>query len=376
MATGKRKPRILIIALLIVALLPLLTGKTYLYKAIVYNFADIDDYKIFDNNVVTPAAQPIAWPQANDYTSELPPDLSTYLDKIKSAALLVVQNGSLRVEKYWPGYSDSSITNSFSVAKSVVGLLTGIAIREGSIGSIEDPIGKYLPEFAHGEKAALKIVHLLTMSSGSNWNESYANPLSVTTEAYYGSDLYRVATSVDIVKKPGTYHHYKSGDTQLLGLVLEKATGRSLSEYASQKLWQPLGATHPALWSTDKPGGSEKAYCCLNSNARDFARIGQLMLDSARINGVPLVDSAYFAASVTPCRIPDDTGKPCDYYGYQWWLLPDEPGIFYARGILGQYIICIPQKNMVIVRLGEQRDEKVNDIPMEVPRLIEWGKSL
>ncbi len=376
MAKSNPRSRILIIIILIIALLPVLIGKSYLYKAIVYNFADIDDYKIFDNNVVTPAQHPVAWPQDDHYTQEIPADLSAYLEKIRSAALLVVQDGKIKVEKYWPGYSDSSVTNSFSIAKSVVSLLTGIAIREGRISSVEDAVGKYLPEFAEGEKEKLKIVHLLTMSSGSNWDESYANPLSVTTEAYYGSNLYRVATSVDIVKEPGAYHFYKSGDTQLLGLVLEKATGRSLSEYASEKLWQPLGATHPALWSTDRPGGNEKAYCCFNSNARDFARLGQLMLDSCRINGVPLVDSAYFAASVTPCRIPDETGRPCNYYGYQWWLIPDEPGIFYARGILGQYIICIPKKNMVIVRLGEKRDEKINDIPMEVPRLIEWGKGL
>ncbi len=359
-----------------VALLPVIIGKPYIYKAIAYNFADIDDYKIFDNNIVEAASTPINWTEAENYPGTIPDDLNKYLEQIRSAALLVVQNGKITHEKYWSGYSDSSIVNSFSMAKSVVSLLTGIAIREGKIGSVDDAVGKYLPEFTKGEKAKLKIVHLLTMSSGSNWDESYANPLSVTTEAYYGSDLYRVATSVDIVKEPGTYHFYKSGDTQLLGLIIEKATGKSLSAYTSEKLWKPLGAVHPALWSVDKPGGNEKAYCCLNSNARDFARLGQLMLDSGKINGTPVVDSAFFAASITPCNIIDDTGKPCNYYGYQWWLLPDYPGIFYARGILGQYIICIPEKNMVIVRLGEKRDEKVNNIPMEVPRLIDWAKGL
>ena len=127
-----------------------------------------------------------------------------------------------------------------------------------------------------------------------------------------------------------------------------------MSEYASEKLWQPLGAEHPALWSTDKNNGNEKAFCCFNSNARDFARIGQLMLDSGKWKGMPIIDSAFYVQSVTACNIPDDDGLDCDYYGYQWWIRPEFPGVFYARGILGQYIIVIPSKKTVLVRLGPQ----------------------
>ena len=360
----------------IVLILPVLTGKAYLYKAIAYNFADIDDYTIFDNHSV-PAVNPAPWPLSGEYnTIKLPDTLEQYLTGIASVGLVIVQNKKIIVEKYWQGYSDSSLSNSFSVAKSITSLLTGAAIREGKIGSVNDPVGKYLPEFAEGEKAKIKIVDLLTMSSGSDWNESYANPLSVTTELYYGNDVYKTATRVNIVKTPGTYHAYKSGDTQLLGLVVEKATGKSLSAYAAEKLWQPLGAAHTALWSIDKPGGNEKAYCCFNSNARDFARLGQLMLDSGKINGVPVIDSNYFHQSITPCRIMDENNIPCNYYGYQWWILPDRPDIFYARGILGQYIICIPSRHMVIVRLGEKRDEKINNVPREVYQLIAWAERL
>jgi CubicO group peptidase (beta-lactamase class C family) len=154
---------------------------------------------------------------------------------------------------------------------------------------LEDPVGKYIPEFNEGEKAKVKIIHLLTMSSGSDWDESYSNPLSTTTELYYGSDVYKTATGVKIIKEPGTYHDYKSGDSQLLGLILEKVTGKSLSEYASEKLWKPLGAEHPAKWSTDKKNGHTKSYCCFNSNARDFARIGQLMLDSGKWKGSEII---------------------------------------------------------------------------------------
>lgn len=138
-----------------------------------------------------------------------------------------------------------------------------------------------------------------------------------------------------------------------------------------------MGAEHPALWSTDKAGGNEKAYCCFNSNARDFARIGQLMLDSGRWKAQVIVTPAFYKQSVEPCMIADDMGGRCNYYGFQWWLVPYEPGVFYARGILGQYIIVMPEQHMVIVRLGKQRSKKrIGTVPEEVNALIQWGKTL
>lgn len=370
--TRSRKIFIAVIALVLI--FPFLSGKTYLYKAVFYNFADIDDYTIFDNNIVV-AGKPVPWKLSADYGKvKIPDTLEQYLTGLKSIALLVIQDRKIIAEKYWQGYSDSSLSGSFSAAKSITSLLIGAAIHDGKIISVNDPVGKYLPEFKEGEKASVKIVDLLTMSSGSNWDESYANPLSVTTELYYGKDVYKTATGVKITTTPGTLHSYKSGDTQLLGLIVEKATGKTLSDYAAEKLWIPLGAERKALWSVDHTGGNEKAYCCFNTNARDFARFGQLMLDSGKINGIPVIDSSYFKASVTPCMIKDESGYPCNYYGYQWWIIPDQPDIFYARGILGQYIICIPAKKIVIVRMGEKRGEKVNNVPAEVYKLIAWAK--
>jgi CubicO group peptidase (beta-lactamase class C family) len=143
------------------------------------------------------------------------------------------------------------------MAKSITSLLVGAAIKEGKIKSVDELVGNYLSEFKEGLGAKLKIKDLLTMSSGSNWNESYINPFAVTTEAYYGSNVYKTATGVWIVKEPGTYYAYKSGDTELLALIVEKATGKSLSKYASEKLWQPIGAEHAALWSN--PGRNRTA---------------------------------------------------------------------------------------------------------------------
>ena len=352
----------------------LITGKTYVFRAIWYNFAAISDYKHFSNDtVVTAAPQP--WPLSRGYNQLPYPDsLASELNFLGSVGLVMIENDSIRFERYWDGYSDSSISGSFSMAKSIVSLLVGVALREGKIGSLDDPAGKYIPEFNEGEKAQVTIKDLLTMSSGSDFDESYWNPFSITAELYYGADLYKTATMVHIVHPPGTIHKYKSGDTQLLGIILQKVYGQNLAALASEKLWQTMGAEHPALWSTDHSGGYEKAYCCFNSNTRDFARLGKLMLDSGKWNGIPIIDSAYWAASIHPCGIPEPSGEPCDYYGYQWWLDPLHPGVFYARGILGQYIIVIPSRKRIIVRLGKMTSPiRVHTVPKEVRYLIEWG---
>ncbi|MES2331505.1 MAG: serine hydrolase [Bacteroidota bacterium] len=352
----------------------LISGKTFLFKAVAYNFANIDDYKKFNNNTVA-SGTPQPWQVSADYNKGVLTDsLSRLLNMLGSVGLLMIRNDSVLVEKYWDGYNDSSLSNSFSMAKSITSLLLGVALKEGKIKSLQEPVGNYLPEFTTGEKAKIKIIDLLTMSSGSDWNESYMNPFSVTTEAYYGSDVYKTATGVSVIKPAGTFYSYKSGDTQLLGLVLEKATGRTLSDYAAEKLWQPMGAEHPALWSTDHEKGNEKAYCCFNSNTRDFARIGKLMLDSGKWNGTAIIDSNYYLNSIKACGIKDKDGLNCDYYGYQWWLDPEHPGIFYARGILGQYIIVIPSKKTIIVRLGKMTSPiRVHTVPTEVRYLINWG---
>jgi CubicO group peptidase (beta-lactamase class C family) len=367
--------KLLLIVIVIILILPLAMGKRYLYKAVFYNFADIDDYTIFDNREVGKGeARP--WKLAGEFGNiKMPDSLDRYLGDLKSVAVAVIKDRQLLFERYWDDYSDSSYSGSFSVAKSITSLLIGAAIHDKLIPSVQDFVGNYLAEFSTGPKAKVRIVDLLTMSSGSDWDESYSDPLSTTTELYYGPDLRKLATSVNIIRDPGTYHSYKSGDTELLGLIVEKATGKTLSQYASEKLWRPLGAEHPALWSIDSKG-HEKAYCCFNTNARDFARLGQLMLDSGKINGSPVIDSDYFAKSVTPCMLPDDLGGTCDYYGYQWWMVPEQKDIFYARGILGQYIICIPSKKIVIVRLGMKRDRIEHTVPLEVRKLIAWGQAL
>lgn len=364
---------IFIVALVIVVYVATsVTGYNYLYKALWFNYVDIDDYKIFPNRKVEKGAT-MRWKQGASYNA-LQPDLQLRktLERLESTALVVVRNDSLLYEEYWDGYGKSSVSNSFSVAKSVVALLTGFALQEKKIKSLDEPIKNYLPEFAEGGKSKITIRHLLTMTSGTDWDEAYSSLFSITTEAYYGKNLRELFTGVNVKDEPGKVWEYKSGDTGLLALVLEKATGKPLSQYASEKLWKPLYAEHPALWSLDRKDGFEKAYCCFNATARDFARIGNLMLNKGAFRGTQLLDKKYVELVLKPVNLPERNGQIVDYYGMQWWVLPDRDGVFYARGILGQYILVVPQKNTVVVRLGKARGEPVNTSHEEVYALVDW----
>jgi len=336
----------------------------YLRRAIYYNLADIDDYKIFENRTIK-AGQHQPWATAKDYNKKAPS--STNIQKIegyKTVAFLVLQNSSIKYEKYWDNYSDSSWSNSFSMAKSVISLLIGAAIDEGKIKSIDQKVGDFLPQFKEGLNNQLTIRHLLSMSSGLNWDEDYAGPTSMTTIAYYGKDLEKSVKQMKVITTPGKKNIYQSGNTQVLAFLLEKATGKTVSDYASEKLWQPLGAKHNALWSLDKENGHEKAYCCFNSNARDFARLGQLILLNGKWQGRQVISEKYIKEATSPAKnlIAEDSNEANNYYGYQFWILKYKGNtIPYMRGILGQYIFIIPKKNAVVVRLGHTRDPQYGD---------------
>ncbi len=372
----KWKRAILVIVIIVCSthILLWVTHKTYLYKVAIYNFADIDDYKLFHQLKIEKSDHPEPWPLSTHYNRiSLSPDFLKELETIQTIAFLIIKNDSIYYEKYSDGYSDHSISNSFSVAKSVVSTLIGIAIDDGKIKSVDQPIADFLPSFKEGNKSNITIKHLLTMSSGLDWNESYMNPFSSVTEAYYGNNLQKLVLHLKPEEKPGQRFSYKSGDTQLLSLILEKATGESVSRYMQKKLWHPLGAEQDAQWSTDHLNGNEKAYCCLFTNARDFARLGSLYLHKGKWHNQQILSESYIQEALTPASLVDESNKPISYYGYQWWLLPNykKDPIFYARGILGQYIIVIPSKQVVIVRLGKKRGEKAGNHYKEVFDIID-----
>ena len=332
----------------------------YLKTAIKYQTPDIDDYKIFENRTIK-AGNYIPWKITNDYNKK---EFSKITDEkilaFDPVAFLIVQNGKIKFEKYWQGYNENSLSNSFSMAKSIISLLVGIAIDEGHIKNVDQKIGDFIPEFAVKPNNELTIKDLLTMSSGLNWDEAYSNPFSVTTEAYYGSDLFALIKDLKVIEEPGVLWEYLSGNTQILAFILKKATGMDVSDYASEKLWKPLGAKNDALWCLDKTDGMEKAYCCFNSNVRDFARIGQLVLNGGMFDEVEIISKKYIDEVTKPAiNLTGNKGRLVDFYGYQFWIVQYKGyDIPFARGILGQYIFIIPDKNAVVVRLGHKRSDK------------------
>ena len=364
-----------LIILVLLNLAIILSGKTYIYKGLANTYLkgrsgpSIDECAIFENREV-PAGTAMEWHTAKNYNSKtISPDHEKQFSDMQTVAFAIIKNDSLVHEQYWDGFGADSRSNSFSMAKTFVSMLVGAAIDEGKIKSIDEPVGDFLPEFKEGDNAKLTIKHLLTMSSGMNFDENYVSPLAYPAAAYYGNDLKKLTYGYKVTEEPGKVFKYLSGNSELLGFILEKATGKKLSEYMSEKLWKPLGARNTALWSLDHTDGMEKAYCCFNSNARDFARIGELYLDSGKWNGNQLISKDYVINSIHVANLVDADGKQIDNYGYAWWLIPDYKGhsIFYARGILGQYIICIPDQKMVVVRLGKKREKRHgNDHPLDL----------
>jgi CubicO group peptidase (beta-lactamase class C family) len=345
-----------------------LSGKLYLNKVFSLTIfsgkmgPDIDELQLFPYNTVE-AGSPQPWPVSSKFNQTTLSNAHLQeMEKYKTVSYLVIKHDSLLFEKHWEGYHDSSFANSFSMAKSITGLLIGCAIKDGLIHSIDDPVSLYLDEFKTGDLAKITLKHLLTMSSGLDFKENYASPLAWPAEAYYGPDVNALTLSqAQVATPPGKIWYYKGGDTQLLGMILKKVTGKTTAQYASEKIWRPIGAEHPAYWSLDEKG-MEKVSCCWYSNAKDYARLGKLMIQQGKWNGAQLVDSSFIAEAVTPAALVDVNGKETSQYGYQWWLMEYKGhSIVYARGIKGQYIFAIPDDSMIVVRLGHKRAKKSGD---------------
>ncbi|WP_413511670.1 serine hydrolase domain-containing protein [Myroides odoratus] len=321
--------------------------------------AFLDDYPYFPTREIKAGeAQP--WPVTQDYNSVEPTALLERTNKeLQTIAFLIIKNDSVWYEKYYDSYTQNSKTNSFSMAKSVVSAALGKAIQRGEIKSLDDKVIHYLPELKGKYKDDVTVGDLSSMASGLDWDEGYYSPFSIVTRAYFDTDLRRVMLDLDIKDKPGQSFIYKSGDTQLLTMVLEKATGKTLADYVSEYFWKPMGADNDALWQLDhKGGGIEKAYCCFTSGARDFARFGKLYKDFGKWKGEQILDSTFVAKSITP------RFEVSPEYGYGWWLKQYKgQDFFYMRGHLGQFTIVSPKDNVIIVRLGHTKGVQTEEDP-------------
>lgn len=336
------------------------TGNGFLIRGVWITYlhgetsATIDDLKFFDSDTIKSSHEKTEWSIHPEYNKkELSDSLARTLEISESVAFLVLKNDQIIEEHYWDEYSDSSLSNSFSMAKSITTMLVQIAIEKGFITSWDQKVVDFLDELPGQHREKLSFKHLSTMTAGLDWNEHYTNPFDITAKTYYGRNIPELLyKQVSVSEVPGVNYEYQSGATQYLGMALEKATGQSLAWLAQEWLWKPMGAEHDAFWRLDDKGGNALSFCCFNSNARDFARFGKLLSHNGSWNGNQIIDSSFVALASQGNKVP--------YYGYSFWIDDqhfDTP-IFYMRGILGQYIISIPEKDLVIVRLGKRRLEK------------------
>jgi CubicO group peptidase (beta-lactamase class C family) len=341
-----------------------------LTKTIVHNFADLDDHRIFANREVPRATQAS---RLRELRQEPPfmaalrvPDetgaswrLDDYLARTRTAAFVVLHEDRVVLERYARGYDPHSLLNSFSIAKSVMSVLVGIALDEGRIAGLDSTVASVCPEFDGTPYGAVTLRELLTMTSGI---ADAPSVLPGRAQVYYGDDLRAVALQARAPSRNSHPWRYSEADVQVLGFMLERAVAMPVSDYLAARLWQPLGMESKALWALDREGGSEKTFCCLSARARDFARLGKLMRDGGRWNGRQLVPAAWVARTALP-GTPMPDGR---HVHQQLWWTPEGGqggrGDFYAYGHNGQYLYVNPAARLVIVKFSETNRQ--DPVPM------------
>jgi CubicO group peptidase (beta-lactamase class C family) len=281
--------------------------------------------------------------------------IDEYMAAYRVSGLLVLKDGQIVLEKYALGRKPTDRWTSFSVAKSVTSTLVGAAIQDGKIKSLDAPITDSIPELKGSAYEGVTVRQMLMMSSGVKWNEDYADPNSDVAKAGQQVTEPGVNPMVSYLRKlprdkaPGTTWHYNTGETDLVGVLVSKATGKSLAEYASEKIWKPYGMEQDGVWMSD-PGGQDRGGCCISMTLRDYGRVGLFALGGGVAGGKPIVPATWMAQA-TSKQIENygADGKPIGGYGYFWWL--NRPvGAYAAIGIFGQSIITFPKDKLIIVQ--------------------------
>ena len=373
----------------------------YLFKAIKYKNFDLKDLGDFTTDTLKASTQPFHFIETT-----LPSPHKTFLDTslagTNTFSFLVIRNDSVLYENYWENTNGQTLLPSFSVSKSFVGTLIAIAIKDGKIRSLQEPITNYIPELLKNDRrfANITIQHVLDMRSGIKNNEDYYNPSSDVLKMGFGSNIWAQIKRLKIEKAPGEFD-YKSVNTQVLAIILERATGVKIQQYIQQKIWQPLGMESYATWNIDsKKRRMVRAFCCINAATRDYAKLGRLYLHNGVWNGVQLLPDQWVHNTT-------DIDTMVTYEGYknQWWSneysyrfndslealaflkktphceptvrvynrkADEKKGIkaarmyfvyylkpmYHAEGLLGQYIYVYPKKNLIIIRTGHYWQSK------------------
>jgi CubicO group peptidase (beta-lactamase class C family) len=333
------------------------TDESTLARAVIWRESDVGDQHRFPSRRIPAGARASPLPrgvEADLVVGGEGTELDEFLRETETLAFVVAHEDRLVYERYFDDDTRESLQTSFSAAKSFASTLVGIAIDERLIGGLDDRITEYLPELAARDPRFREITlhDLLTMSSGIQWREGGFPSLGDDTHTYYGVDLRDLALNrTQIAEPPGVTWQYNDYNPLLLGLVLERVTRTSVSDFVARRLWQPLGAEADATWSLDSErSGFEKMESGLNARPVDYARFGLLFLHNGEWNGRRIVSQDWVRAATRP-------GTPADpvyYYDYRyfWWLDPEQPGRFYAFGKYGQFIYVAPDADTVIVRFG------------------------
>ena len=361
-----------------------LSGRYYLYSAIAKTYLrgesgpGIYDLDLFSKTTIYTKNAPFVWKNHSKINSyKWKNEELVYHEKWGSTAFLVIHKDSILFEKYWGEHNKTTVSNSFSAAKTIVALLIGIALDEGHIKSLDEPVGNYIPEFNKLGRQKVTIRHLLQMSSGLDWEESGSNPISEAAEGYFTSDLYRLVTRQLVVEEPGKRFNYQSGNSQLLGIIIANATKMNLSKYMETRLWKPIGASSLAYWSTDQENGVEKSFCCFYATARDYALLGRLLLNKGNWQGKQLISAKFMDELISLPNLKMKEGIPNFRYGLHTWVYQNNNNpVYYFRGFRGQYIMTVPKDDLIIVRLGMKREDdyKINEIQTnnkELPKQIQ-----
>ena len=333
---------------------------------------DIDDMPYFDVRKVKAESPRPTLLSAYYNMVDLLPDERAWSDSMGTTAWLIYRHDSLIYEGYTEGDA-TTLSNSFSMAKSITSVLIGKAVEEGFIESIDDRVGEYLDDYNSGMDTLLTIRHLLEMTSGIPFGESYSSPLGYMAKSYYGKNLTVTTRKYHVQKEPGTLWAYEGGNTVLLGMILQKSTGMSVSDYCSSRLWGAIGAEQDAFWNLDDAEGIEKTFSGFYATARDFARLGLLFMHEGIMNGDTVISPEWVRQSLMPHGVSDEKAEACNWYGWQWWIGEHEGHPFFAcRGLRGQYVVGIPDLDLVMVRLGHtQSKERIEHMPADLFRYIE-----
>ena len=363
----------------------ILLSSCYVFKAYRFRNFELKDLDKMDATQLPPAVVPFQFSYDTARNRQLTQYLDENLAQSRTYAFVVIRNDSVLYERYFGEVTDSTKLPSFSVAKSFTSTLLGMALHDGLIKSLDEPITHYLPELRKEDKGFDKVTiqHVLDMRSGVKSNENYSNPFSDVLKMGFASSVSKPALKTSLEQPPGSFE-YKSVNTQLLALVVEKATGRKLHDYAREKLWQPLGMQHPATWNIDKQQ-TARAFCCINAAAIDYAKFGRLFLNNGVWEGKQLISADWVKRSTSL-----DTMQAYGGYKNHWWssltrvsfnekekatlfatskqkasiktypvkesdknrFVVEYREAYHAEGILGQYVYVNPAKKLIIVRLG------------------------